>query len=306
MNSNAGTDASRLPEGPPAQEEFSLMDSRAPSPTSSDNGSEAQHELWDELFDVLQAQEDEFVEQDETALPVAPGRLFDTQATPVVKRPGTPMRPKLSFQRLSVVPSLVSSPSRSSSGSPLKPHIRSLVADARSAMTNPARESPSHRFFASPDQIDVLGMPKTWIHGQVISTLGDTFCITSRLKPRHEYYDILPTDLFETWNSYVGGHSTSRTTLSFHFEQAASLLECGAWLVPVLLESHWYLLELDWIDSNLRIYDSLATSETPHLSLKKFGGALVDLITEDLKLEDNDWDMVPEQASGFHCDLTGF
>jgi hypothetical protein len=67
----------------------------------------------------------------------------------------------------------------------------------------------------------------------------------------------------------------------------------------MLLESHWYLLELDWIDRDLRVYDSLATSKIPHSSLVEFGGALVDLITEDLNLECNDWDMVPEQVSGF-------
>ena len=271
MNSNAATDDVRLPGSPPVRMEPGLTDSRAQSPTSSDNDGSEVHaqELWDELLDVLQAQQDEFVEQDETALPVAPGPLFDTPATHVVKTQ------------------------------------RTIVA-GKSAKVNLARESPSQRFFACPDQIDALGMPKTWIHGQVISTLGDAFCISSRSKPRHEHYDILPTDLFETWNSYMGGHRASRTTLSFHFKQAASPLECGAWLVPVLLESHWYLLELDWVDSELRIYDSLATSTVPHSSLVKFGDALVGLITEDLKLEDSDWDMVPEHVSGFHCGLTRF
>ena len=109
MNSNAGTDYIRPPEGPPVQIEPGLTDSRAPSPTSSDDESEVHaHELWDELLDVLQAQEDEFVEQDETALPVA---LFNSPATPVVERPSTPMIPRLSFQRRSLVPSLVPSPS---------------------------------------------------------------------------------------------------------------------------------------------------------------------------------------------------
>ena len=257
--------------------------------------------------------------------------MWSTSATPVVERPSTPMRPRLPFQRRSVVPSLVPSPSRSSSASPPKLHLRLLspmrtiipdlqreyhlhvppsrphvllpsqnaIVAGQSAKTNPARESPSHQFFASPDQIDALGMPKTWIHSQVISTLGDTFCITSCSKPRHNYYDILLMDLFKTWNSYMNGHSASRTTLSSHFKQAASLLECGAWLVPVLLESHWYLLELDWIDRDLRVYNSLAMSKIPHSSLVEFSGALVDLITEDLNLECNDWDMVPEQVSGF-------
>ena len=253
-------------------------------------------------------QEDEFIKQDETALLVAPGPLFNTPATPVVERPSTPMRPKLSSQRRYVVPRLGSSPSRSSPASRQTPRrrLRSLVA-GQSAKTNPARESPSHRFFASPDQIDALGMPKTWIHGQVISTLGDTFCITSRSKPRHEHYDILPTDLLETWNLHMGGNRLSRTSLSIHFKQAASPLECRAWLVPVLLESHWYLLELDWIDRVLRIYDSLAANETStHPTLVDFGGELVDFITEDLELEKTDWDMVPEQVSGFHCGLTRF
>jgi len=104
----------------------------------------------------------------------------------------------------------------------------------------------------------------------------------------------------------MGGHSASRACLSSHFKQAASPLECHAWLVPVLLEHHWYLLVLDWIDSDLRIYDSLATSKIPHPSLIEFGGALVDLITEDLKLGDNDWDVVPDLVSGFHYGFTRF
>lgn len=335
MNSNIDTDDVRLSEGPTRQMEPGSTDSRPQSPSSSDDES-AVHaiELWEDIFDAFQAQEDEFVQQDEIALLVAPGPLFDTTpVTPVFKSPSTPMSPKPSFQRRSVVPSLVSGPSPSSSASPPKPrrplspiqviipdlkgeyqplappsrpHVKRAILAGQSVKTNPARESPSQRFFASPDQIDALGMPRTWLHGQVISTLGDTFCNISRSKPRHEHYDILPTDLFETWNSYMGGYSASRTNLSYHFKQAASPLECRAWLVPVLLESHWYLLVLDWIDSDLRIYDSLATSKEPHPSLFTFGGALVDLITEDLKLEDNDWDILPEQVNGFDCGLTRF
>jgi hypothetical protein len=41
-------------------------------------------ELWDELEVVLQVQEGDFIEQDETILTRAPGPLFDTPATPVV------------------------------------------------------------------------------------------------------------------------------------------------------------------------------------------------------------------------------
>ena len=102
----------------------------------------------------------------------------------------------------------------------------------------------------------------------------------------------------------MGGHIPSQACLSFHFEQAASLLECCAWLVPVLLEHHWYLLEFNWIDTHLQIYDSLATSEPPHLHLVEFGTALLDFIAEKFKLENYDWTVVPEQVSSFHHSLT--
>jgi hypothetical protein len=124
----------------------------------------------------------------------------------IVKRPSTPTSPTLSFQHLSVIPSLVSGPSLSPSVSPLKPPLcplspmRPIITDLKgdcqpcvspphphvplpsqgasvvgqSARTMPARESPSWQFFASPDQIDALGMPRSWIHGQVITTLSNT------------------------------------------------------------------------------------------------------------------------------------
>ena len=177
---------------------------------------------------------------------------------------------------------------------------------SQSARTSPARESPSHWFFASPDQIDALGMPRTWLHGQVISTLGDTFCYPSRSQPRNAHYDILPTDLLDLCDSYMRGHTASRACLSFHFKQAASPFECRAWLVPVLLEHHWYLLVLDWVDFDIRIYDSLATSMIPHPRLVKFGEVLLTLISEDFDLRDSDWNVVPESVSGFHRSLTRF
>ena len=332
MSTNAEIDGNRPPEGPLTQMEPGVTNSTPPSVASSENGSEgSEQELWDALEDVLEAQEDQFVERDEVAQPGAAGSLFDTPATPVIKTPSTSMSPIPSLQRQYVDLSLVSGPTLSPSASPLKlrfrplsptrpimpdlkskyqprisphrPHVllpsQHAIVAGRSARTNPARESPSHRFFASPDQIGVLGMPRTWLHSQVISTLGDTFCYASRSKPRHEHYDILPTDLFEMWNLYMGGHLASRAFLSFHFKQAVRPLECRAWLVPVLLEHHWYLLVLDWMDSDLRIYDSLATGKISHPSLVEFGGALLDLITEDLDLEQNDWYTVSEHVSGF-------
>ena len=335
MNINAGIGENQLPEGLLAQVEPCLTDSRPPSVALRDDDDDSdKEELWAAVDDFFQDQENDFIEQDEAALLGAPGPLFDAPATPAVKRLSMPTNPTLSFQRRSVVPSLVSGPSLSPSVSPLKPHPRPLSPmqniipnlkieyqlhvspppphvllpsrgaslAGQSARPSPARESPSHRFYASPDQIAALGSPGTWIHGQVISTLGDVFCFTPDLKPRHEHYVTLPTNLFELWNSYIGGHIASQTSLSFHFKQAASLLECRAWLVPVLLEHHWYLLAFDWIDSDLHIYDSFAMN--PHPRLVEFGIALLDIIAEDVKLENYDWNVVPEQVSSFHRSST--
>ena len=80
-------------------------------------------ELWAAVDDLFQEQENDFIDQDEAALLGVPGPLFDTPATPVVKRLRMPMNPTLSFQRWSVVPSLISGPSLSPT---LKPHLRPL------------------------------------------------------------------------------------------------------------------------------------------------------------------------------------
>ena len=297
MNVNIGIGEKRLPNGLPAEVEPNLTDSRPPSVALSDDGTEdLAGELWDELEVVLRAQEDDLVEQDEAALPGTPGPSIDTPATP----PLSPMRPIVPELKGEYQPRV----------SPPRPHVLSpsegVGVDGQAARTNPARASPSHRFFASPDQIHALGMPRAWVHGQVISTLGDTFCYPSRLKPRHEHYEILPTDLFELWSSYVESQTRLRTRLSYHFKQAASPFVCRAWLVPVLLEFHWYLLAFDWIDRKLHIYDSLATSKVPHQSLVNFGSALLLLITEEFDMEDCEWNVVPEQVSNFHYGLTRF
>ena len=239
MNFNTGVSENCVPEGPLAQMERSLMDSGPPSVAlRDDNDASIVEELWAAVDDLFQEQENDFIDQDEVALLGASGPLFDTPATPVVKRLRMPMNPTLSFQRRSVVPSLVSGPSLSPTlkphlhplspvwqiipdlkieyrppVSPPRPHVllpsRGASLTGQSVRASPARESPSHRFFASPDQIAALGRPRTWLHGQVVSTLGDTFCFTPHLKPRHERYNILPTDLFELWNLYMGGHIPS-------------------------------------------------------------------------------------------------
>jgi hypothetical protein len=248
MNFNGGIGTDRLPEGLLTQMEPGSTDSRPQSVASSYahyNNEEYAVELWEDLRDILQAQEDDFIEQDERT-----GLLFDTLATPVIKKPGTHTSPTISFQHLPVVPSLVSGsppfPSFSPLNSPLhpvstiwpivpdlkgeyQPHLSpprppvllpSQVTSAagQSVSNRPARESPSGQFFASPDQIDALGMPMTWVHGQVISTLGDTFCNGSRSESRHKCYKVLPTDLFDLWNSFMGGHTALWATLSFHFK----------------------------------------------------------------------------------------
>ena len=244
MSTDEGTQGNRLPGGPLAPMEPGVTNSSSTSEASSDSEGPEQ-EMWNELADTLEAQEGKFVEQDELAQQDAPGPLFDTAATSVVQRSSASMGSILPFGRQFVDPSLASGPTLSPSVSPLKPRLRPLspmrpiipdpkiehqtrvfpssphvllpsqraTVAGQSARTNPARESPSHRFFASPDQIDALGMPKSWVHSQVISTLGDTFCYASRSKPMDEHYDILPTDLFEMWNSYLGGHKESRTYL---------------------------------------------------------------------------------------------
>ena len=61
---------------------------------------------------------------------------------------------------------------------------------------------------------------------------------------------------------FIQGGSYCITDLLFpHFKQAASPSKCCAWPVPVLIEHHWYLLEIDWIDGVICIYDSIATSK---------------------------------------------
>lgn len=333
LNTSIGTD--RLPEDPPAQMEPGFTDSRPPSVVPSDS-SDMDYDnedyagaLWEELNDLFEAQEGDFIEQDDAD---RMSMLFDTPATPIAKGSITTMSPTLSFKQQSTFPSLISARSLSPSVSPLKsplrpllptrtiatgiknkfqPHVSSPHPHPRfpsegasvagpSGRTETARESPSRRFFASPDQIDALGTPRSWLHGQVISTLGDTFCSTSRSRPKHERYEMLPTDLFDLWDASTKGHTASRACLSSHFKQATSPFDCRAWLIPVLLEHHWYLLIFDWVDYAIRICDSLARNQVPHSRLVEFGTALLNLIAEDFDLADQDWDVIPEQVSSFH------
>src|SRR5258707_2615990 len=198
MNINAVIDENQHPMCLLAQMEPGVLDSGHLSVASSDNDDEDYKELWDELDSMFQAHKYNFIEQDETALLAVPGPLFNTLATPVVKRTTTPMSPAFLFQCQPTVPSPISSPLLSPSVSPLKRHLRPLppmwpdIPDLKnryhlhvspphshvllpsqgisvatqSARTSLARELPSHRFYASPDQIDAFVVPETWLHGQ--------------------------------------------------------------------------------------------------------------------------------------------
>ena len=100
------------------------MDSRPPSVAlHDDDDNSIVEELWAAVDDLFQEQENDFIDQDEAALLGAPGPLFNTPATPIVKRLRMPMNPTLSFQCQSVVPSLISGPSLSPT---LKPHLSPL------------------------------------------------------------------------------------------------------------------------------------------------------------------------------------
>src|SRR5260221_5368898 len=246
--------------------EPSLMESRPPSSASSsthDDDEDYTGDIWNELDSVFQA-EDDFVGQEENALQDTPEILFDNPATSVTRSSNTTTSPNVSLLRQSIVIG-PSSPSPTPSPSQLGTRVAS-----QSASTGVARASPSRRFFASPDQIDDLGTPRTWIHSGVISTLGETFCFTSRSKPRNQHYEILPTHLFDLWDA-----NDQHKSIFYHFKRAVSPLECRAWLIPVLLNKHWYLLVLDWIDCQIHIYDSLAAIKTAHPCLVTFGVAIL-------------------------------
>ena len=99
MNFNTGIGENHVPEGPLAQMECSLTDSRPLSVALCDDDDDSVvEELWVAVDDLFQEQENDFIDQDEVALLGAPGPLFDTPATPIVKRLRMPMNPTLSFQ----------------------------------------------------------------------------------------------------------------------------------------------------------------------------------------------------------------
>jgi len=69
--------------------------------------------------------------------------------------------------------------------------------------------------------------------------------------------------------------------------------------VPVLFEHHWYLLAFDWVDCQIRIYDSFSVGGPSLLPLIQFGQAFVSIVSEYYSFKDLDWTFLPEQVCDF-------
>ena len=184
-------------------------------------------------------------------------------------------------------------------------------ADDNSMGIEIAKVSPMGRFLMCEDQIRALINQKVWVHGAVINTLGDFFCYTSCSQCRARCYKFLPTMLFDLWNDSTKDQAAAEASRCSHsacFKEVASLGECHAWLVPILLNNHWYLLALDWVDCWVRVYDSLAAhDEQLPLQLTKFSMALVAYTHEDFDLGEQRWFVIPEQVhSLMHGGSNGF
>jgi hypothetical protein len=192
-------------------------------------------------------------------------------------------------------PEFCASPSRSQAALPSKQAQRVSNSEI-------ARVSPTGRFLACEDQIGDLIDRDAWVHGAVINTLGDLFCYGSRSQCRERRYEILPTWLFHWWMTPPTNQTVPqdlRRSYSACFQEVASPVKCRVWLVPALLDNHWYLLSLDWIDCRIRIYDSLATYKNqPPSQLAKFGTMLVTYVYEDSGLGHQEWLIIPEQVCG--------
>jgi hypothetical protein len=316
----------------PLYPEDGPMTSRSSSPasTSSQHDEDYADEVWEELDATFRTQEANFMAEEYIVEDIPLDRLglmSDTLGTPTTQTPTPlPHRLRLAVPDLrsespspsSIVPSssrqllhplspvrlpdpdlqseYCASPSCSQAALPSK---RAQV-DGNSAGIEIARASPTSRFFACEDQIKALIDREAWVHGAVINTLGDFFCYSSRSQRRARRYEILPTWLFDLWGNSTKDQTAAQDCRRSHsacFKEVASPVECHAWLVPALLNDHWYLLALDWIDCRVRIYDSLARRNVPPPSqLAKFGTALVAYAHEDFDLGDQKWVIIPEQV----------
>ena len=312
----------------PLHPEDSPITSRSSSPVSTDSQHEGEYmeEVWEELETALRTQEARFMAEEYIIEDVPLNRLGLTSDNLDMSRTQTPApqipphQPQLAvpaFWRESPSPTIPSSsgvldpvspvwppdpdiqseycasPSRSQAALPSK----QAEGDGSSTGNEITRESPTGRFLACEDQIRALIDRGAWVHGAVINTIGDFFCYGSRSQCRLRRYEILPTWLFEWWKSPRKDEAAAQKYRRGYldcFKQAASLVECRAWLVPILHNEHWYLLALDWEDSRIRIYDSLAMGNEPPSQLVAFGRTLVSFAHEDFNLEDKEWFIIPE------------
>ena len=162
-----------------------------------------------------------------------------------------------------------------------------------------ARVSPSKRYFACEDQINDLRKPKSWVHGAVINTLGDTFCYTTCSKLRHQHYDILPTHIYDLWQESIKSGTEKPGSILSYIKACTNPSGLRAWFVPILMEHHWYLLAFDWVDCKIRVYDSFSVIGPPLLPLIEFGLAFVCIVYEYFGLKAPNWEFLPEEVCGF-------
>jgi len=310
-------------------------DNRSPSSASGSLHPDEEDyagEIWEELDTIFRAQESDFVAHNDMSMSLVLGTPipFDspTAATTLHDTPGTPtplqQQPPIVYlaapdHRL-LLPSHPISPLRLPKPRPQhKNTSRALakpgVSSSPEATTSPlggmgdgslssrqrevARASPSQRYFACEDQISELRKPKSWVHGAVISTLGDTFCYTTRSKLRHQHYDILPTYIYGLWQDWVESGTENLRSILSYTRACTHPSGCRAWLVPVLMENHWYLLAFDWVDCKIRVYDSLSVSGPPLSPLIQFSLAFVHVVYEDSGLKHVDWRVLPEEVCSF-------
>ena len=319
--------------GMPLYSENGPRTTRSPSPPSTDSQDEDNYdeEIWEELDAAFRTQEANFIAEEyiDKVVPLdGLGFTSDTLGIPKTQSP-TPLI--LPHQGRPAGPDFGSespSPSIPSSSRPLvyplspiqppEPDVQSehltssscsqanlpsnkcAQVDNSSTAVEIARASPTGRFFACEDQIRDLINRGAWVHGAVINTLGDLFCYGSRSQCRARRYEILPSWLFEWWNNSTKDQTAAQDCRRAHsdsFKKVASPVECRAWLVPVLLESHWYLLSLDWVDHRVRIYDSLAAcNEPPPSQLEDFGIDVVKYADQDFDLGNQSWGVIAEQV----------
>ena len=293
-------------------------------------------EVWDELEMLFHGQEEEFLAQDgypspHNTPPSTPAHAVNQQVTIFSQAATAPASPTTErFNGLNPVSTTedldcrapISTPPLSlplpislehipnhhtSTPFPQHNHTVSLnIAPTMQTTLEVPRVSPSLRFFVAPDQIEALNSPQSWLHGAVISVLGDMFCHTSKSRPRNQCYDILPTTMLELWRTYrvAGTSPVSRQSITYHLMHATKPSLCRAWLVPVLYEQHWHLLVIDWIQCTLQLCDSLGAKKTSETALIDFGSELIGLAAEDWDLVvDETWNILGEQVGPFQSSL---